>query len=199
MIFADIDDFSHQLCFDPVQARRVHNAMAVVRDVDVTRDWVALFDAMVQAGVPRIVPSGGVIRGGTIEFTEAEKNHRTDGPAIISRRGSHFWFRNGSRHRDGGPAVVWRHGHMEWMSEGSRHRIGGPAIVTPNGDEFYLVRGAYHRVDGPAVVQPSKCSPDWYVNGKLVTKEAQAWMSKHNIRRLPLSDEEAFVFYMHLT
>lgn len=199
MTFADIDDFSHQLCFDPDRARRVHNAMAVVLDVIVARDWVALFDAMIQAGVRRIVPTGGTNRDGTIEFTKDGEHHRTDGPAIISRRGSHFWFRDGKRHRDGGPAIVWRHGHIEWLTEGCHHRIGGPAIAKSNGDEFYLVHGEYHRVDGPAVIQSSKRAPDWYVNGKLVTEDAQAWMSKHAIHRLPLSDEEAFVFYMHLT
>ena len=46
------------------------------------------------------------------------KYHRTDGPAIEYRNGSHYWFLNGKLHRTDGPAIEHRDGTCSWYLNG---------------------------------------------------------------------------------
>jgi len=48
-------------------------------------------------------------------YRDGEGNlHREDGPAVITEKGSKYWYRHGKRHREDGPAAEWWTGNSEW-------------------------------------------------------------------------------------
>lgn len=91
------------------------------------------------------------------------KQHRDDGPTIISATGTQVWYQNGQLHRTGAPAVIHPTGAKEWYNHGLLHRIEGPAIEGLNGHEEWYFNGQRHRVDGPALIMIDG-SQEWYVN-----------------------------------
>ena len=54
-------------------------------------------------------------------YTHSGQLHREDGPAVILKTGSKFWFQNGELHREDGPAVTWTSGNMEWWINGVQY------------------------------------------------------------------------------
>ena len=75
------------------------------------------------------------------------KWHRTDGPALILRRGGNVykaWYIKGKRHREDGPAVVLEdpeYGYEIWMKHDKKHREDGPACVTVTGKKEFFLNG----------------------------------------------------------
>ena len=51
-------------------------------------------------------------------YNAAGQLHREDGPAVILKTGSKFWFQNGLRHCKDGPAIIWANGDKEWWVHG---------------------------------------------------------------------------------
>ena len=54
-------------------------------------------------------------------YNSAGQLHCEDGPAVILKNGSKFWFQNGDLHRTDGPAVTWTSGNMEWWINGVQY------------------------------------------------------------------------------
>jgi hypothetical protein len=61
----------------------------------------------------RLWPDGTVLWGW--DWTD-----RRGGPALITARGSHAWWRQGKYHREEGPAVLGVRGTREWHRDGRR-------------------------------------------------------------------------------
>jgi len=97
-------------------------------------------------------------------YNEEGKQHREDGPAVISSWGDEYWWINGKLHREGGPAIIFSNGRKEWWINGKLHREGGPAIETEITKHWYI-NGLLHREDGPAVITDSVNM--WYMNNEL--------------------------------
>ncbi len=74
-----------------------------------------------------------------------------------------------------------RHGIKWWYKNGKIHRDDGPAYKSIfSGLELWYKNGVYHRTDGPAFIH-SDGDVEYFINGKLVTKEAQElfnWLFK---------------------
>jgi uncharacterized protein (UPF0216 family) len=54
-------------------------------------------------------------------YNEDSKLHREDGPAVISKDGNQYWYRNGKCHREDGPAVIYKDGNQEWYLNGKEY------------------------------------------------------------------------------
>ena len=54
-------------------------------------------------------------------YNEDGELHREDGPAVVYRDGTKFWYRNGELHKEDGPAVIWYDGSMEWWLDGEEY------------------------------------------------------------------------------
>ena len=67
--------------------------------------------------------------------------HREDGPAVIWKDGSQFWYLNGDYHRKNGPAIIWKDGSKHWYKNGVPHRENGPAVIRSNGVVEYWLEG----------------------------------------------------------
>jgi len=61
-----------------------------------------------------IIDKGGVKRW----YNSSGQLHRTDGPAIITSRGSEHWYQNDERHRTDGPAIILWNGSECWYIKG---------------------------------------------------------------------------------
>ena len=72
-------------------------------------------------------------------FNNADKLHRTDGPAVEYTDGDKFWWQNGLLHRTDGPAIERANGTKEWFQNGHRHRIDGVAIDYANGCKRWFI------------------------------------------------------------
>lgn len=113
------------------------------------------------------------ILDGKLEFPERTEYrklgviHRLDGPAIIYRDGTEYWFFNGKIHRDEDkPAVITPHGLHEWYHHGKRHRDNDlPAVTDSNGNQEWYYMGLRHRDLGKPAVENSKFK-SWWRNGK---------------------------------
>lgn len=99
------------------------------------------------------------------------KYHRTDGPAIITKKYEEYWYINGKYHRTDGPAVVMGDS-CTWYNNGKIHRIGGPAVLRASGTEFWYENDKLHRIDGPAAIYRggSLVVEEWWINGIKVNK-----------------------------
>jgi len=53
--------------------------------------------------------------GDEIWRNERGEFHRTDGPAVIWKDGTEFWYQNDLQHRTDGPAVIWGTGKEYWF------------------------------------------------------------------------------------
>lgn len=67
--------------------------------------------------------------------------HCDDGPAVINRVGSKFWYQYGLRHRIGGPATEWFNGVNVWYQNDLLHNEEGPAITTLDGAKEWWLNG----------------------------------------------------------
>ena len=93
--------------------------------------------------------------------------HRSDGPAVITKGGSKQWYFNGLRHRSDGPAYEDNEVQI-WYVNGLKHRLDGPAEIYYSGNKYWYVNGLKHRLDGPAVeLIGNKLFNGgvWYANG----------------------------------
>ena len=78
------------------------------------------------------------------EWTQNNKYHRLNGPAIIyynenGNKRCERWYQNGEFHRLDGPAKIeyYNNGNIsseEWYQNNQQHRLDGPAIIYYNGD-----------------------------------------------------------------
>lgn len=122
---------------------------------------------------------------GVIHFFEEFKNriifqdkyyrlHREDdGPAVMYKNGSFYWYKHGKLHRDNGPAIIRRIGTREWYKNDVLHREGAPAIEDFNGiigDNWWFLNGERHREDGPAA-ENSNGFQKYYLYNQEYTKE----------------------------
>lgn len=64
--------------------------------------------------------------------------HREDGPAMISKDGSKYWYLNGIQHSDKFPSDRYRNGIVAWCFEHKWHRENGPAGERPNGYKIWV-------------------------------------------------------------
>jgi len=70
--------------------------------------------------------------------------HRVDGPAIIYKYGSKYWYRNGMLHRDDGPTVEDIDGSQFWYQNGNIHREDGPAAIYDEDSKDYWLEGIHY-------------------------------------------------------
>jgi len=69
--------------------------------------------------------------------------HSDDGPAVITKDGTKYWYQHGKIHRDNGPAIEFDTGVKSWVQDGWLHRTDGPAIEKPAGDNEYYLNGKF--------------------------------------------------------
>ena len=57
-----------------------------------------------------------------------------------------YYYKDGTKllHRVDGPAVVYKDGTSYWYVDGKLHREDGPARVYSNGEEYYYLQGVYY-------------------------------------------------------
>jgi len=49
------------------------------------------------------------------------KDHRENGPSIITKEGTKQWWIHGKLHREDGPAIEWDDGSKEWYLNNERY------------------------------------------------------------------------------
>jgi len=74
-------------------------------------------------------------------YVQDGEYHREDGPAVIFKDGSQFWYKNGVHHREDGPAIVGCGCTKEWYQNGELHRDDGPARIYKDSSEEFWVDG----------------------------------------------------------
>jgi hypothetical protein len=94
--------------------------------------------------------------GTEIWRNEIGRYHRLDGPAIIAKDGTQYWYFNDKRHRLDGPAYIGKDGTQEWFVNGERHRLDGPAFIEADGTQ------------------------DWWVHDINITDEVNCWIKENN-------------------
>jgi len=70
---------------------------------------------------------------------------REDGPAVIDKGGSQWWFRNGKCHREDGPAVIYPDGSLHWYLNGKPTDME-TVLDTPEKREAYLLEESLRRL-----------------------------------------------------
>jgi hypothetical protein len=70
---------------------------------------------------------------------------KAEGP-LVSRDGTHWWYRGRHLHREDGPAVERPDGGREWWQYGELHRESGPAIMRADGSREWWRRGRQCRL-----------------------------------------------------
>lgn len=118
-------------------------------------------------------------------FTKDGVQHRTDGPAYLSKTGNYIWYLNGKEHRDGDePAASSDRGnHLTWYKHGKPHREDDkPAVVWKRRNlKAWYLNGLHHRLNGPAVEWPDG-SKMWYIHGiKYSEKDFNGYVSMLNL------------------
>lgn len=129
-----------------------------------------------------------------IQYFKNGRIHRSDGPALIYRYGTKYWYNNGVNyridtldcsswydktsklHRKDGPAREWRDGTKIWCCRGKLYRRDGPAVVHSNGIKiWYCLRyqELVHREDGPAI-EFENGDKIWVRRGMLYRKNGPA-------------------------
>ena len=97
----------------------------------------------------------------------------------IDKDGNKFYYSNKAMtilHREDGPACEHSNGIKKWYLNGKYHRKDGPAVDNAMCEEWYI-NGKLHREDGPALIYKNgDCF--WFVNGKKVTQEEHARLTK---------------------
>ena len=61
-----------------------------------------------------------------------------------------IWYKDGKQHREDGPAVITKDGTKQWMVHGKRHRDGGPAVEGKNGYETWWIHD--RKIEGQELV-----------------------------------------------
>lgn len=106
------------------------------------------------------------------DWCQAGRYHETGKPAVTVYRTDgtpkfEWWFVADEAHRVGGPAYVYYHqdgGRLErWYRHNQRHRTDGPAIIERSGDGGVL-------------------KAEWWLGGKDVTAEAEAFLAETNVQ-----------------
>ena len=59
----------------------------------------------------------------------------------VDEHGNHRWYVNNRLHRTDGAAVVWRRGTREWWLNGQPHRTDGPAVERWDGTAEWWMDG----------------------------------------------------------
>jgi hypothetical protein len=103
-----------------------------------------------------------------------DKPHRIDGPAIIKKDGSKYWYRDGNLHREDGPAIITPC-FMEWWINGKYissevasncpfQVILTQPITYANGCQMWFKDEKLHKIEFPAVIT-SDGWKFWFENG----------------------------------
>lgn len=124
--------------------------------------------------------------------------HRTDGPAMIWKDGTEFWYKNGKKHRTSvngihvcdGPAVTYRNNYKVYYEGDNKYKLDNKTgiksiIIFNDGDEEWWQNGKLHRAsvngicacDGPARII-DKDTKFWYNNDKLHRIDGPAVINK---------------------
>ncbi len=114
---------------------------------------------------------------GTREWYRHGKLDREDGPAVVMLDGTQGWYQRGYLHRGGGPAVVGSDGTQVWYQHGKLHRDNGPASIRADGTQIWYRHNERHRGDGPAVIGENG-EQEWWWRGYKVTEEQFAELQK---------------------
>lgn len=107
-------------------------------------------------------------------------NNPEDGPALIHKDGSKYYFKNGRLHNPFGPAVVKSNGINEWWFEGQIINDRDQKVTRTYYNKKYgleiwkNINGTYHRPMKGVFTGPAKI--DWigkhfYANGRLIKTE----------------------------
>lgn len=129
--------------------------------------------------------------------------HRENGPAVISKRGTHFsWYRNGLRHRDDGPALIdLKSGAEYYYINGKKHRLDGPAVKWSFGEAYeWYKHGKLHRTDGGPAVMYKSGSAQWWFGGMRhrVDGPAVIWV-KSDLAYEDEETEEYWIYGVHVS
>lgn len=108
-----------------------------------------------------------IITENATEWRVDDYLHRLDGPALVARDGSEYWYHWGELHRLDGPALIYPNGTQCWYHHDELHRLDGPAVTHANGAKHWFQHGRHHRLDGPASIYVSG-GREWYRDGELV-------------------------------
>ena len=107
---------------------------------------------------------------------------------LVNYAGTVYYYKKGTEllHREDGPAVIYKSGTKFWYQNGEHHRVDGPAIEHENGNREWWVNGEHHRTDGPAI-EWNDGTKAWWVDGKRLSAEKeeilnQWWDKKNGIR-----------------
>ena len=73
-----------------------------------------------------------------------EDNPTFTGKLTHTKSGNVFYLYNGKQHREDGPAVITQY-YTEWHIHGRLHRMDGPARIWPDGMVEWWLNGNYYR------------------------------------------------------
>jgi hypothetical protein len=62
-------------------------------------------------------------------------------------------------------------GNKFWCKNGNYHKEDGPAVEFNDGTKVWYQNGLVHREDGPAVEYGNNESKEWWIEGKIVSKD----------------------------
>ena len=126
--------------------------------------------------------SSNSIFGLSIDAWNPNQVKFTIGGQFCQRKNEGVWFdENGAFHREDGPAVEGfddQNGYKAWYIHGKRHREDGPALITVAGTRMWYKHDKRHRLDGPAVLYAHAQDPEWWFEGKNVTRAVIQDMTK---------------------
>lgn len=61
-----------------------------------------------------------------------------EGPAVIEKDGTKYYYKNGKLHILNGPAIVYKNGGFEYYMNNEVHRKNGPAVMIFVTDSHYI-------------------------------------------------------------
>jgi hypothetical protein len=117
-----------------------------------------------------------VHEGDTYFLDEQGYLHNDDGPAVISRNGTKFWYKHGQMHRVGGPAIEYIDGSYTWYFKGQYHRDNGPAHSRIDGLKNWWIHGKLSRLDGPAIISPIGSVEFWIDGQPIQDPSPEIWL-----------------------
>jgi hypothetical protein len=74
-------------------------------------------------------------------------------PQIYGDGTKHWHNEEGHLHREDGPAVISKDGSQFWYNNGKCHREDGPALIFPDGDEYFYLNDKRYTEDAYITIQ----------------------------------------------
>jgi len=83
-----------------------------------------------------------------------------------------------------------------YNNKGQYHCEDGPAYVDHViGYACWYINGVRHRIDGPAVEVNGDRQNYWFINGKLIVDDVDAWVEENNFS-IPFNEPTQMLFLM---